>query len=90
MSHKRVAREKLALNILSVKTQMEEHGEENKGLGLCPRFKKLIYNSDVINLWFEANIPIQDFLRAESAACNAVGWTMLQQALVEMEKWWKN
>ena len=42
-----------------------------------------------MNMWFEADKPVIDFLKAESASCNAVGWTMLQAALVQMENFWR-
>ena len=61
----------------------------SKGIQMCPEFVKLTFNGTIINLWFKADRPLIDFLKADSASCNAVGWTMLQQALVAMETYWR-
>ena len=69
---------------------MKTHGGKEEGLNVCPEFIKLTELRGTFNLWFEASRPIMDYLKADSAASNCLGWAMLQQALEVMEVYWQS
>jgi len=57
--------------------QMEQNGKDGLGLSHCPEFIKLTFNGSTFNLWFWAERPVLDYIKAKTAAANMLGWAML-------------
>ena len=83
-----VARDNAAGMLLDFIEQMEQNGNDGLGTSHSPEFIKLVYQEDIFNLYFVAERPINDYVKANSASANVYGWAMISKTLYRMEKVW--